>query len=209
MIYSENILICIALPLLIMLPFIQRKVRRYFIAILLGMTMCLMGAYLNSFFATLYEMDEVRTAKFIAPIIEEIMKMIPVIMFLIISMPNPKEITNYAAAVGAGFATFENCCYITQNGAELFRFVLLRGLATGLMHIVCGLLIGFGIGLAVKFRSIMLTGMIGAFTFAMIIHALFNLLVATPGLSSTLGVMLPSVSILILYVGKNKLYEIE
>ena len=41
-----------------------------------------------------------------------------------------------AVAIGAGFATFENCCYILTAGAESLPYILIRGMAVGVMHIV-------------------------------------------------------------------------
>lgn len=32
-----------------------------------------------------------------------------------------------AIAIAAGFATFENACYLTENGAANFSFLLIRG----------------------------------------------------------------------------------
>lgn len=34
----------------------------------------------------------------------------------------------------ASFATFENVCYLTQNGAGQFVYLLIRGFGTGAMH---------------------------------------------------------------------------
>lgn len=42
----------------------------------------------------------------------------------------------------ASFATFENVCYLTQNGAGQFVYLLIRGFGTGAMHIVCGSVYG-------------------------------------------------------------------
>ena len=44
MIYAENILLCIAIPLAISLLFVRGEVRRYIAAFLLGMGVCLIAA---------------------------------------------------------------------------------------------------------------------------------------------------------------------
>lgn len=206
MIYSENILICIALPLIAMLPFIYRKARRYFIALILGMTMCLFAAYLNGFFEVVYGMEGSETAKHIAPFVEEIMKMFPIVMFVGISRPDSKEIIAYSVSVGAGFATFENCCYITAHGADMVSFILIRGLAVGVMHILCGIIIGIGIIMALKYKAAMIPGMFGSFSFAMTIHALYNLLVSDTGVYQYIGFAVPLIGVGIIYTIKDRIY---
>lgn len=207
MIYSENILICIAIPLVVMLPFMKGHTRHNFVALLLGMVMCLLGAYLNSFFADILEYDDLATARYIAPIVEEIMKMIPILLFALLMDSKSKGTIEFAVGVGAGFATFENCIYITTNSAEMISFVLIRGLAVGIMHVLCGLLMGIAINLAIKYKTIMVPGTMGAFTFAMTIHALYNLLVSEPGVATYVGFCTPILILGFVYLGKNRIYE--
>lgn len=209
MIYSENILICIALPLVVSLPFMRGRIRKYLIGLLLGMVMCQLGAYLNSFFAEILEYDQVETAKYISPVVEEIMRMTPIILFALLTKAKGKEIMNFAIAVGAGFATFENCCYISENGAELVSFILIRGLAVGVMHVLCGIVFGIGINLAMKYKVVMIPGTIGAFAFAMTIHALYNLLVSDAGMYMYIGFGFPIFIIALVYLTKDKTIEMN
>lgn len=204
MIFSENILICIAVPLVVTLPFFRGRTRRCFIGLLLGMVMCLFGAYLNSFFAEILGYNQVDTAKYISPVVEEIMKMVPIILCALLMQARGNDIMNFAIAVGAGFATFENCCYITENGAQLVSFILIRGLAVGVMHVLCGIVYGIGINLAMKYRIVMLPGTIGVFAFAMTIHALYNLLVSDTGILMYIGFGFPIFFIALVYFTKDK-----
>lgn len=209
MIYSENILICLALPLAVTFFFIRGKERANFTGLVLGMIMCLLGAYLNSFFADIFDYDQAETAKYISPMVEEIMKMAPIVLCALLTQIQGKELMNYAVAVGAGFATFENCCYITENGAQLVSFVLVRGLAVGVMHVLCGIVFGIGINLAMKHKAVMIPGMISAFAFAMTIHALYNLLVSATGMYMYIGFGFPMVIIFLVYHTKDKAIEIS
>ncbi len=205
MIYSENILICMVLPILVMLPFVHVRARRLFIALILGMTMSLCGAYLNSFFGNYYGMDMTEVAKYIAPIVEELMKMLPIMVYMLLLLPKDGDLLGFAVAVGTGFATFENCCYITQNGAELMRFVLIRGLAVGVMHVECGLILGNSAVLIKRYQTRMIPGMIGAFAFAMTTHALYNLLVSVEGLSTYIGFCFPMTIMCFIYAFRDKM----
>lgn len=44
--------------------------------------------------------------------------------------------------IALAFATFENVCYLIQNGADRFSFIFFRGFGTGAMHVLCGLIVG-------------------------------------------------------------------
>ena len=99
---------------------------------------CLLSAYLNTFFARLYQADAVNAATQIAPVVEEIMKLLPLLFFLAVFEPTFARFRLAAVIVAASFATFENICFLTQNGADQILFLLIRGFGTGAMHVVCG-----------------------------------------------------------------------
>lgn len=191
MIYSENIFLCIAMPLLVCLPLLGRNSRRFCIAFLGGMFMCLLGAYLNSFFSELFEMNEMETARYISPIVEEIMRMIPISVYLLLYQPREYDFISFSVVVGVGFATFENCIYLIQKGSGSLQFIFVRGLAVGVLHVVCGLIIGIVFSLGRKKQGILVTGAIAAFSFSMTIHALYNLLVSEDGISTYIGFCVP------------------
>ena len=204
MIYYENILLCISLPLLVLLPFASKVARRFVLGFLIGMAMCLVGAYINSFFVYILNYSVMEGARFVSPLVEEGMKLLPIFLFSLLYQPEDRRLIAYAAVVGAGFATFENCCYITENGAELLRFVLFRGLAVGVMHVSSGLLLGGGLILVRRFRSVMLAGMVGVFSAAVIFHATYNLLVSVEGISTWIGFFMPLAITTILWVLWNR-----
>ena len=82
----------------------------------------------------------------ITPVCEEVMKLLPLLFFYLIFEPEPKEMPAAAIAIAVGFATFENVCYLTENGAANFNFLLIRGISAGALHLLCGVLSGFGAG---------------------------------------------------------------
>lgn len=204
MIYSENILICIIVPLVVLMVFLPGKTRRLVGGLIIGMVVSLMGAYLNGYFSAIYNMDATLTARYISPMIEEIMKFLPIMLYLLLFDPDNSELIGFSASIGAGFATFENCCYITQNGAQLIQLTLIRGLSVGIMHVECGLVIGICFLLVKRYKSIMIPGMIGAFSFAMSIHSLYNLLVSVDGIAAYLGFGAPLIILALLYFSWQK-----
>ena len=65
MMYIENIFICIAVPMLLSLLFIPGEARKYTFFVTTGMGMCMLSAYVNSFFmnyAGLRRSDEIISA---------------------------------------------------------------------------------------------------------------------------------------------------
>ena len=205
MIYAENILICIAVPLLIALAFIQGSARRFAASFLAGMVACLLAAYISGFINVASGMGPEETAIFISPIVEEWMKLLPILFFLFMFMPQDKSLLIVAVGICAGFATFENCCYILTTGAESLPYILIRGMAVGVMHIVSGLAVTFGLVAARRFHALSLPSIVGALALSMIFHALYNLLVSKPGIPSAIGYTLPLLTVSTLYLPYRKL----
>lgn len=191
MIYSENVLICIGAPLLVGAFFLRGKVRWFVSAFLTGMTICLLSSYINGFLNLLSGTTLEETAVYISPVVEEIMKLLPPLFVMLMFGLNETEMLQTAVAVGTGFATFENCCYILNTGADNLIYTLIRGLAVGVMHIVSIMLLHLGLTIAKRFRALSATTVIGATTLSIIFHGLYNLLVSQPGINVAIGYCLP------------------
>ena len=199
MIYSENLLLCIAVPLLIAVPFLHGGVRRFVLAFLMGMIVCILSAYISGFFKILAAMETKDTAVYISPVVEEIMKLLPLLFYLFVYLPRDDDLLQVAVAVGVGFATFENCCYLLSAGTESLSFTLIRGMAVGVMHIVSILFFAFGLVLIRRFRCMTFSAVLGALALSSTFHGLYNLLVSDPGISSQIGYGMPLVAALMLY----------
>ena len=205
MIYAENILLCIAIPLVISLLFVRGDVRRYTAAFLFGMGVCLIAAYISGFLNLVSGMGENDTSVFLSPIVEELMKLMPLLFFIVLFTPEEHTLTMLAVAIGAGFATFENCCYILTSGAESFTFIMIRGLAVGVMHIVSILALAVWFIIATHLQVFSFSSIIGGLSLSMVFHALYNLLVSEPGVSRYIGYLLPLLAAAGLYYLYRKL----
>lgn len=194
MIYAENILLCIAIPLFVALLFVKGDVRRFAGAFLLGMGVCLAAAYISGFFNMVTGMGENDTAVFLAPVVEELMKLLPLLLFMILLELEERSLTMLAVAIGAGFATFENCCYILTYGAESLTYIMIRGIAVGVMHVVSILAMCVWLNAAKRLKAFTFPAVVGGVSLAMIFHALYNLLVSEPGVSSMIGYLLPPIT---------------
>ena len=204
MIYAENIFLCIAAPLLISLLFLRKNGRRFAAFFLIGMGVCLLSAYISGYIHQAAGLEKDETSIFISPVVEEILKMVPLLFFLFGFAPTDEAFLDGALGVGVGFATFENCCYILSDGAESLPYVLVRGLAVGVMHLVSTQAVARGLILARRHRMLSTPGITGALTLSMIFHALYNLLVSQPGISSAIGYALPLLAAAGLYAAGRK-----
>lgn len=199
MTYIENIYICILLPLALSLLFIRGKPRVNTLFVAIGMTVCYLSAYVNSFFASYYMTDAVTAAIEISPVCEEILKAIPLFLYIAVFEPARREIPAASIAISVGFATFENVCFLTENGAENFFYLFVRGMSAGALHILCGIIVGCGIAYVFGYRWLMLTGAVGILGMSIVFHALYNLLITSYGVFKQIGYLFPSLLIVLLY----------
>ena len=91
----------------------------------------------------------------------------------------------------ASFATFENVCYLTQNGAGQFVYLLIRGFGTGAMHIVGGSVYGRVLRPVWGSRPLRAACLFGLLCVAIIYHAIYNLLVSVGGTAQLLAYAIP------------------
>lgn len=205
MIYAENILLCIAIPLIIACLFTSGATRRFLFSFLIGMGACLLAAYISGFIDAASGMGARDTAIFISPVVEETMKMMPILFYLFLLEPEDDGLILSAAGIGTGFAIYENCCYILSVGAGSMSFIMIRGLAVGVMHIVSVLALAMGLTLVRRFDALSAASIMGALALSMTFHGLYNLLVSQPGITSYIGYILPMLTAVFMYLPYRKL----
>ena len=76
---------------------------------------------------------------------------------------------------------------------------MIRGMAVGVMHIVSILALAFVICLSRRFKVLSLSAVLGALSFSVIFHGLYNLLVSEPGMSSFIGYVMPLLTAIIMF----------
>lgn len=209
MIYSENILFCISIPLLLTAIYTRGAARRSISAFLVGMVTCLLSSYISGYLTLLTGMELNTSAVYISPTTEEIMKLLPLLFFLLVFRPGEMTLVTFAISLGAGFATFENCCYLLATGSESLAFTLVRGLAVGVMHIVCMLAMSLSLIMVRRYRVFSFSTVVGCLSLSVVFHALYNLLVSAPGIPSYIGYGLPILTALAFYWPYQKLLEVS
>lgn len=119
-----------------------------------------------------YGVDTIEASIEITPVCEEVMKLFPLLFYILIFEPQRSQIPRVAIAIAVGFATFENVCYLTENGAADFDAFINTGISTGALHILCGIFIGFGLAYIFRQRAIAITGMVGLLGACGVFHAI-------------------------------------
>ena len=209
MTYIENIFVCLALPLILSLLFTRGRARSFPLFVVAGMSVCLLSAYVSSFFMGYCGADARVAVIEITPVCEEILKLLPLLFYLLIFEPKPRELPGAALAIAVGFATFENVCYLTENGAEDLAFLLIRGISAGALHILCGVLSGYGIAYVFRRRWLALTGTVGILGACIGFHGIYNLLITAQGVWKTAGYLFSSVLLVCLLVLRQLLPRLK
>ena len=194
MTYIENIFLCMVSPLLVAALCMGRRQLRFFLFCIAGMGVCLLSAYINTFLAAVYHADALAATAEIAPVVEEIMKLLPLAFYLLVFEPEGEKIKPTAITVALAFATFENV-----NGADRFSFIFFRGFGTGAMHVLCGIIVGAGLAYTWQRTWLKIAGTCGLLGAAITLHAIYNLLIAYGGAAQYIAYSLP---VLLVAAGK-------
>ena len=206
MTYIENIFLCMVSPLLVAALCMGRRQLRFFLFCIAGMGVCLLSAYINTFLAAVCQADALAATAEIAPVVEEMMKLLPLVFYLLVFEPERDKIKAAAITLSLTFATFENVCYLIQNGADRFSFIFFRGFGTGAMHVLCGLIVGGGLAYTWQRTWLKIAGTCGLLGAAITLHAIYNLLIAYGGAAQYVAYALP---VLLVAAGKLSAFRLS
>jgi RsiW-degrading membrane proteinase PrsW (M82 family) len=149
-----------------------------------------------------------------APLVEELLKALPLFFLFVFTDRYVEDRTVILGAIfaGLGFSIVENYSYMIESARtlgsnELLRYVLLRSFSTTIMHALATGIIGLGLfnirrgtfepfGFSNTFAFV-------AYSFAVLLHALFNLLVQFQTLGRTAAIG----TVIILYLGAYVFFD--
>lgn len=191
MINIENVLICILIPLLIGLFCIKKHQRFILVFLVIGNVTCFLSAYVNSFFMSYYNVSFELASIEISPVVEEVMKFLPFLYYVLIHSPSKAKVQNAYIFIGLGFASFENICWLISNGSENLLAVFLRGFSAGAMHVVGAALISYGLLYVWDRTYTKIAGIAGLMCLVITFHGVYNLLLTGDIVAKTLGYILP------------------
>ena len=195
--YIENIYVCLAAPLLLAILCLKGEGRRSLAFLLAGMTSCLLSGYISSFIARIAGVDQLTASHEIAPAVEEILKFLPLLMYLMIYEPGKKSVISGTLRIAVGFATFENVCFLTSYGTTDLPRLVIRGFGTGAMHVVCGMVVAIGLFYLWDHIWLRTVGAFALLGFVTIVHAIFNVFVNQSGAVFWIGSAIPLTMVLV------------
>ena len=198
--YIENTYVCLAAPMLIAIISLRKEGQRSLFFVLMGMTACLLSAYISSFIAGVMGLELSAAVYELSPVVEEIMKAMPVLFYLLVYEPDKRSAVTCTLMLAVGFATFENICYLTAFGsADLLRLVI-RGFSTGAMHIVCGMAVALGLFFLWDQVWLQVVGGFALLCFVITFHAIFNVFVSQTGVVFWVGSLIPLTLVLVYHL---------
>lgn len=171
------------IPLLFLVVMVRDKYSKYILLYFgWGLVSVLFAFVFNEFFAAIPG-QTYRVSSDIAPIVEETVKSLPLLLFLRSKNLNSRLLIYCAMASGIGFSVQETLYYFTSFTSSpdisvLFP-VLVRTITTCLMHGMCTAAIGIGITITSEYKAIRVPMLLGLLALSATIHSLFNILINT------------------------------
>ena len=198
--------IAITVSLALMLPLMEKKLRRLVLFMIAGIFACLFVSELNNILLGVCHNDIFFVTTTVTPITEEIVKMLPILFFAIMVSDERSTLIPISYAVGVGFALLENVVILTQNVENVtILWALVRGFGSGLVHGICTVMVGWGISYIKKRRKFFYCGTFALLSAAVIYHAIYNLLVQSQ--YQYVGILLPTITYIpvVLFLRKKKI----
>lgn len=173
-----QLFVVIFVPLLMVLYLLKGKSRIIITFLLIGLYVCLFAGEMNGWLMEFLGENRFYMTISVTPIVEEILKGLPVLIFAFLFKPDRQLLLECAMTCGIGFAIQENV-YLLAGAVNQISMVwaLSRGIGAGLMHGICTLAIGVGLSFIKTKKKLFYTGTFALLLTAIIYHASFNLLV--------------------------------
>lgn len=184
------ILICIAVPLLLLMTLMDSRSRLLTGFMLIGMLTAASAYEINSTVQLTFWMTGQEVSVRAAPIVEELLKATPVLFYSVVVSDDRHTLLPLSMSVGIGFAILENAYLLTAYIDQVtLGWALIRGLSTSLSHGLCTLTVGYGMSFIRKQKKLFYTGIFGLLSLAITFHSTFNLLIQSS--YDWVGMMLP------------------
>jgi len=175
------IMICMVVPLLLLMTLLNQQSRLLLGFVLGGMVLAVCAYEINTLVCSLFQISGPELSIKAAPVIEEILKALPVLFFAILVSDDRRLVLQLAMAVGIGFAILENAFLLITYVDEVnIGWAVVRGISTSLSHGICTMIVGCGIIFVRKQKKLFYTGTFALLAAAMTLHAIFNLLIQSP-----------------------------
>ncbi len=200
--------ICFFIPLIMALFLVKGESKITLLFMIVGLFVCLFASYVNGFAESIsVTLSRTQLTYIVTPVVEEVLKAIPIVIFVFMFKPEKEHLLSCAMMLGIGFSVLENAYILASNiDTVTLTWAVVRGIGAGLMHGVSTLMVGYGLSYVRIRRKLALTGTYGLLILATMYHACFNLLIQSP--YRFYGILMPVMTflpiLLILYRSKYK-----
>ena len=211
----DNLILCLFVCLVIPIGMsglvLENKSRSLVLFMVFGMFMCLFAGQVNGLLQELTGIGTYELTTSVTPVVEEILKGIPILAFYFLVKPNRQYMLECAIMVGIGFSLIENGYILLSNAESItFAMALFRGLGSAMLHVVTTMSLGFGISLFGIRKKTLFTGTYAILLATMVFHGIYNMLVQSSELLY-FGIAMPTVifAAFVIYGERRKRMERE
>ena len=198
--------VCLVIPIGMSMLILKDRSRYLVLFMIFGMFMCLFAGQVNSLIQSLTRLDTYTMTTSMTPVVEEILKGIPILALYFIFKPERQFMLECSIMVGIGFSLLENGFILLSNaGGITFVMALFRGLGSAMLHVATTVSIGFGISMFGIKKKTFMPGTYAVMLAAMVFHGVYNMFVQSSKLMY-FGIILPVLTFipLVLYVVKAR-----
>ncbi len=178
---SYIVFICFALPFLLGIPIVRKQTRMVLLFTFIGMCCCLFISEVNGLLNALIGQDLFYVTTNITPLTEELIKMLPILVYAIFISSERQTLLTIAFMTGLGFALLENSTILVETvvvqGSVDILWALIRTLGAGLLHSLCTTAVGVGISFIRDQKKIFLCGSFALLSLAIVYHSVYNTLI--------------------------------
>ncbi len=107
-------------PLLVAALCMGRRQLRFFLFCIAGMGVCLLSAYINTFLAAVCQADALAATAEIAPVVEEMMKLLPLVFYLLVFEPEGDKIKPAAITLALALPPLKTCAISFRTARTAF-----------------------------------------------------------------------------------------
>lgn len=178
---SYIVFICFALPFLLGIPIVRKQTRQVLLFTFIGMCCCLFISEVNGLLNASIGQDLFYVTTNITPLTEELIKMLPILIYAIFISSERQALLTIAFMTGLGFALLENSTILVEtvvvHGSIDILWALIRTLGAGLLHSLCTTAVGVGISFIRDQKKIFLCGTFALLSSAIVYHSVYNSLI--------------------------------
>ena len=198
---------CFFIPMVMALFLVKGESKITLLFMIIGIFVCLFASYINGLAESIsVNLSRMQLTYIVTPVVEEVLKAIPIVVFVFMFEPKKEHLLSCAMMLGIGFSILENAYILASNiDSVSLSWAIIRGFGAGLMHGISTLMVGYGLSYVRVRKKLALTGTYGLLILATMYHACFNLLIQSD--YRFYGILMPTMTflpILLIFTRKKR-----